>query len=162
MDGHARRAGRDAGPGGTVVSAAVWAARLVPVAIAAQFLLAGLGLFDDAAAWAWHGALGFGLIVPIGIVLVASLINETAQPWRGRAGILSCLYILQPVLIIAGQETGSGLLQALHPFNGALLLAASLWLAATAQPARTSPRKRSTSPRSFSAKVDSSPDAAAT
>ncbi len=144
------------------MSAVAWTARLIPVGISAQFLLAGLGLFSDAAAWPWHGALGFLLIPAIGVVLVASWRDETARPWRGRAGILSCLSMLQPVLMIAGQETGSGLLQALHPFNGALMLAASLWLAAGVQPARTSPRKRSTSARSFSAKVDNSRDAAAT
>lgn len=144
-----------------LVTGARWAARFIPAAILGQFLLAGLGLFSDDRAWPWHGALGFSLILPLGLVLWASVTKEIARPWRGRAGILSCLYLLQPVLMISGQATGSGLLQALHPFNGALMLAASLWLAAAVQPqpARTWPRNRPTSSCSFSARVDSSPEA---
>jgi len=107
-----------------------YAARSIPVSIFVQFLLAGLSLFENAALWEWHSMLGFLMMVPIGIVVVAAFRSVSVRPLRWWAMTLAILYVLQFVFIIAGQNTGSGILKALHPFNGCLLLTAALVIVA--------------------------------
>lgn len=106
----------------------VYTAHSIPAAILAQFFLAGLALFQDTAVWAWHAALGFLLLVPIAVVLLASFTVARVRPLRWWSIALVTLYCLQVLWIIVGQGSGSGILQALHPFNAGLLLAASLVL----------------------------------
>ncbi len=106
------------------------AARSVPAGILAQYLLAGLALFQDGMFWAWHGGLGGLIVVPIAAMVVAAWVGEQTRPLRWWASLLVLLYGLQIVLIVAGQNLGSGLLQALHPFNGGLMLVASLVIVA--------------------------------
>lgn len=104
----------------------VHAARTIPLLILAQFLLAGLSLFHDAAIWEWHGIVGSLLIIPIVVILAGALATARVRPLRWWAIAVAVLYVLQIVFIVAGQNIGSGVLQALHPFNAGLLLAASL------------------------------------
>lgn len=106
------------------------AARAVPVGILLQYLLAGLGLFHDGQFWNWHGGLGLLLLLPIAAMALAAWLGRAARPLRWWAGLLAALYLAQVVLIVAGQSSGSGILQALHPFNGGLMLAVSLVLLA--------------------------------
>lgn len=106
------------------------AARAVPAGILAQYLLAGLALFYDGLFWGWHGGLGMLLLLPIGAMAVAAWVGSPMRPLRWWAGLLAVLYVLQIVLIVTGQNLGSGLLQALHPFNGGLMLVTSLVIVA--------------------------------
>ena len=112
------------------------AARFVPASILAQYLLAGLSLFQDGMFWAWHGALGGLIAVPIAGMAVAAWLGTAVRRLRWWAGLLVLLYGLQIVLMVAGQSLGSGLLQALHPFNGGLMLVASLVIVAKAERSR--------------------------
>ncbi|MCQ4629405.1 hypothetical protein GB927_005110 [Shinella sp. CPCC 100929] len=106
------------------------AARAVPAGILAQYLLAGLALFQDGLFWAWHGGLGLAIFLPIAAMALAAWLARPARALRWWTGLLVVLYVLQVVLIVSGQSFGSGLLQALHPFNGGLMLVASLVLVA--------------------------------
>ncbi|WEX07861.1 DUF6220 domain-containing protein [Chelativorans sp. AA-79] len=106
------------------------AARLVPVLLFAQFFTAGLSLFQDAAFWEWHAVLGALAAVPILALFISTLIVRSVRPLRWWVGCLVLLYLLQIVYIVAGQNSGSGVLQAMHPFNGSLLLAAALVIVA--------------------------------
>lgn len=117
----------------------VLAARSIPLIIVAQFLLAGLSMFQDAAIWEGHGVLGFVAFVPIAAVLIATLTRPSVRPLRWWAMVLALLYALQIIWIVAGQMSGSGMLMAMHPFNASLLLIAALVIVAKL--------KRSHSPR---------------
>ena len=112
------------------------AARAVPAGILAQYLLAGLALFQDGAFWAGHGALGMLLSLPIAAMALASWFGSASRPLRWWAGLLAGLYVLQIMLIVTGQAIGSGLLQALHPFNGGLMLVCALVLMAKVERSR--------------------------
>lgn len=101
----------------------------IPVAILGQFLLAGLSLFHDARLWAGHGILGSALALPVGMIAVATFIDRRALHLRLWALTQATLYVAQVGLILVGQSSGSGVLQALHAFNGALLLLVSFILA---------------------------------
>lgn len=105
-------------------------ARAVPVGILLQYLLAGLGLFHDGRFWSWHGGLGLLLLLPITAMALAAWLGRAARPLRWWAGLLVALYLVQVALIAVGKSSGSGVLQALHPFNGGLMLAVSLVLLA--------------------------------
>ncbi len=104
----------------------VLSAWIVPVVILAQFLVAGLSLFQNASFWEWHMSLGFLLSLPIGAMAVAAALPGPVRALRWWTGLFAMLYILQIVLITVGQNSGSGVLQALHPFNGALMLVTAI------------------------------------
>jgi hypothetical protein len=97
----------------------------IPVAVLGQFLLAGLSLFHDAQLWAGHGILGSVLAILIGIVAVVAFVDGDASHLRPHATVLVTIYVIQVVLIIVGQNTGSDILQALHVFNASLVLLTS-------------------------------------
>lgn len=80
--------------------------------------------------WGMHAMAGFLLLLPIAIVSLTPLALAKVRPLRWWGGILGALYIMQVAWIVAGQSTGSGLLQAMHVLNGGLLLAASLVIVA--------------------------------
>jgi NAD/NADP transhydrogenase beta subunit len=100
-----------------------------PGAILTQFLLAGLSLFHDTRLWAAHAVLGSALALPIGGVAFKAFVSSDAPHLRGWALVQVGIYVAQVVLIIVGQDTGSGVLQALHAFNGGLLLLVSFVIA---------------------------------
>jgi hypothetical protein len=104
-------------------------ARIVPGAILAQFLLAGLSLFHDTQLWAAHAILGSALALPIGVVAFKAIVSGAAVHLRFWASVQVGIYVGQVVLIVVGQNTGSGLLQAFHAFNGGLLLLVSFVVA---------------------------------
>lgn len=104
--------------------------RAVPAGILLQYLLAGLGLFHDGLFLGWHSGVGMSLLLPIAAMAVAAWFGRQARPLRWWAGLLAVLYGIQIGLIVVGQNSGSGILQALHPFNGGLMLVVSLVLLA--------------------------------
>lgn len=106
------------------------AARAVSAGILLQYLLAGLGLFHDGWFWSWHGGLGLLLLLPITAMALAAWLGRATRPLRWWAGLLVVLYLGQVASIAIGKSSGSGVLQALHPFNGGLMLAVSLVLLA--------------------------------
>lgn len=112
------------------------AARSVPAGILAQYLLAGLALFQNGVFWAWHGGLGMLLSVPIFAMAVAAWLLVQTRPLRWWAGLLAVLYVAQIVLIVSGQNLEFSLSQALHPFNGGLMLVAALIIVAKAERSR--------------------------
>ncbi|MGX9963421.1 DUF6220 domain-containing protein [Roseomonas sp. F4] len=102
------------------------AARLLPAGLLGQFLLAGLALFGPAPGWGAHAALGLTLLLPVAALLAGALAGRHLRGFRWWAWLVALLYMAQVALGAAGQ----GLPLALHPFNGALLLVASLVLLA--------------------------------
>jgi NAD/NADP transhydrogenase beta subunit len=120
----------------TFITLLAWCA---PGGILTQFLLAGLSLFYDTQLWAAHAILGSALALPIGGVAFKAFISSFAPHLRGWALVQVGIYVAQVVLIIVGQNTGSGILQALHAFNGGLLLLVSFVIAQKVGPASKKP-----------------------
>jgi len=123
----------------TLVTSLAW---FIPGAILTQFLLAGLSLFHDTQLWAVHAILGSALALPIGGVALKAIVSSRAPHLRAWALVQVGVYVGQVVLIIVGQNTGTGVLQALHAFNGGLLLLVSFVIAQKVGP--TSTRQSST------------------
>jgi len=96
------------------------AAFTLPALLALQFLLAGQALFAGLP-WDLHGALGGVIAIPVLTLLCCSLIVRRLRGFGWWAGLIGLLYALQ----LALASFGPGAL-ALHPFNAALLLTASL------------------------------------
>ncbi|KFG69545.1 DUF6220 domain-containing protein [Microvirga sp. BSC39] len=103
----------------TFVTSLAW---FVPGAILLQFLLAGLSRFHDIQLWPVHTILGSALALPIGVVAFKGLISSHALRLRVWALAQVGIYVSQVASIAVGQNTGSGLFQALHAFNAGLLL----------------------------------------
>ncbi|MBS4009247.1 MAG: hypothetical protein KGZ72_00675 [Roseovarius sp.] len=96
------------------------AAFSLPALIALQFLLAGQALFAGLP-WDLHGAFGGVIVIPVFTLLWCSFIVRRLRGFGWWAGVIGLLYALQ----LALASFGPGAL-ALHPFNAALLLTASL------------------------------------
>ncbi|PWK59676.1 DUF6220 domain-containing protein [Roseicyclus mahoneyensis] len=96
------------------------AAFALPALLACQFLLAGQSLFAGLP-WDLHGALGGLIAIPVFTLLGYSLAMRRLRGFGWWAGVIGLLYALQ----LALASFGPGAL-ALHPFNAALLLTASL------------------------------------
>jgi hypothetical protein len=92
----------------------------LPALLAGQFLLAGQALFGGLH-WDLHGALGGAIAIPVLTLLAYALAVPRLRGFGWWAGVLAVLYALQ----LALAASGPGAL-ALHPFNAALLLSASL------------------------------------
>jgi vacuolar-type H+-ATPase subunit I/STV1 len=97
----------------TFVTSLAW---FIPGAILTQFLLAGLSHFHDTQLWAIHAILGTAIALPSGGIAVKAIISSYAPHLRVWALVQVGIYVSQVVLIIVGQNTGSGVLQALHVF----------------------------------------------
>jgi len=108
-------------PGGFVL-----AARALPLGLLGQFLLAGQALFRDGEVWGAHAALGAALGLPVLVLLGGALLVGRLRGFAWWAAAVALLFGVQVGLGAAGD----GLALSLHPFNGALLLAASLVLLA--------------------------------
>lgn len=96
------------------------AAYSLPALLALQFLLAGQSLFAGLP-WDLHGAIGGAIAIPVLTLLGYSLAVPRLRGFGWWAGVLAILYSVQ----LALASSGPGAL-ALHPFNAALLLTASL------------------------------------
>jgi Family of unknown function (DUF6220) len=96
------------------------AAYSLPAFLALQFLLAGQALFGGLP-WDLHGALGGVIAIPVLTLLCYALAVPRLRGFGWWAGVLMILYAVQ----LALASSGPGAL-ALHPFNAALMLTASL------------------------------------
>lgn len=104
----------------------VLAARALSLGLLGQFLVAGQALFRDVEVWSAHAALGIGLVLPVIALLGGVLLTRRLRCFAWWTGLVALLYAMQ-VALGAG---GEALPLWLHPFNGALLLVASLVLLA--------------------------------
>lgn len=96
------------------------AAYSLPALLALQFLLAGQALFGGLP-WDLHGTVGGIIAIPVLTLLGYALAVRRLRGFGWWAGVLAILYAVQ--LALASSGTGA---LALHPFNAALLLTASL------------------------------------
>lgn len=101
------------------------AARTLPLGILVQFLSAGASLFGNSGLWGLHASFGGALALPAAALLVGAIFIARLRGFRWWAGLVVLLYLIQ--VLLAAMASAS---LALHPFNGALLLVASLVLAA--------------------------------
>ncbi len=97
-----------------------FSAWLLPVGIGAQFLLAGQSLFNGLP-WNLHGMVGGLVALPVLALIIGASAIRYLRGFGWWAGVLAGLYVLQIGLAASGTAALS-----LHPFNAALLLAASL------------------------------------
>ncbi len=101
-------------------------ARLLPLGIVSQFLSAGAALFSGAWDWEIHKAIGGALSLPIMVLCAGAFAVPRLRGFNWWAGLVFTLYIIQ--FALAAGATPLPL--AFHPFNGTLLLMASLVLLA--------------------------------
>lgn len=97
-------------------------ARSMPVLLCLQFLLAGQALFGGMG-WGAHATLGGLLSLPVAALAGYVVIVPRLRGFAWWAGTVFVLYLGQVALAAAGTAA-----LAFHPFNAALLLAASLVL----------------------------------
>lgn len=102
------------------------AARILPLGILVQFLSAGVSLFGNSGLWGLHASFGGALILPAAALLVGALVIARLRGFGWWAGLAVLLYLIQVALAAMAAPA----LLSLHPFNGALLLVASLVLTA--------------------------------
>jgi hypothetical protein len=112
-----------------------WSTRLLPVGLLAQFLSAGTALFQDGELWGIHAAVGGILAIPALALVGGSLSLSRLRGFGWWSGLVLILYVGQ-VLLAAGSQP---LPLSFHPFNGALLLTASLVLLAKVERRRAQP-----------------------
>ncbi|SFB71564.1 hypothetical protein SAMN05428997_101429 [Bosea sp. CRIB-10] len=102
------------------------AARTLPLGILLQFLSAGASLSGNSGLWGLHASFGGVLVLPAAALLVGALVIARLRGFGWWAGLVVLLYLIQVALAAVATPA----LLSLHPFNGALLLVASLVLAA--------------------------------
>lgn len=112
-----------------------WAARLLPVGLLAQFLSAGTALFQNDELWGVHTAVGVLLVIPVLALIGGAVIVARLRGFGWWASLIFLLYLVQVVLAVGSEPFRLSL----HPFNGALLLTASLVLLAKVERRRAQP-----------------------
>ncbi len=110
-------------------------ARVLPLGVLGQFLGAGMALFRDGDLWDVHETLGLALVVPASLLWGGALLVFRLRGFGWWAGLSFLLYLTQ-VALSAG---AAPLLLSFHPFNGALLLTASVILLAKVERRKSQP-----------------------
>lgn len=100
----------------------LWSARVLPVAISLQFLLAGQALYGGLA-WGAHAAVGGLVSLPVFALGIGAAAIGRLRGFGWWAGLIVVLYLVQVALGAGGPPA-----IAYHPFNGTLLLIASIVL----------------------------------
>lgn len=116
-----------------------WSARILPVGLLAQFLSAGVALFQDSSLWGLHAVAGGALSLPAAALVGGALFVGTLRGFGWWTGLIFLLYLVQ-VVLAAGSAS---LPLSFHPLNGALLLSASLVLLAKVERRRAKPIEKS-------------------
>ncbi|HEU0237329.1 MAG TPA: DUF6220 domain-containing protein [Candidatus Limnocylindrales bacterium] len=98
--------------------------------IVAQLFLAGLGVFRAAADFATHRDFGYAFGWLTLVLLVLALAARAPRVQVGLSVILLVQFALQSVFIALRRDSPE--LAALHPLNGAIMLAVALVLARSA------------------------------
>jgi hypothetical protein len=111
-------------------------ARALPIGLFGQFLSAGAALFRDAEIWGLHSAMGGVVALPALVLAVGAVSLRQLRGFGWWAGLTLLLYAIQ-IALAAGANP---LPLSLHPFNGALLLTASLILLAKVERRRAQPK----------------------
>jgi hypothetical protein len=108
-------------------SAFPFVAGLFAVCAIIQVFLAGLGVFDDASAFATHRDFGYMIsLLPI-VLVVLALVGGMPRRYAGLSAVLFVLFLLQSVFV--QMRDGMPAVAALHPLNGFLILALGILLA---------------------------------
>lgn len=100
--------------------------RALPLGLLGQFLSAGLALFSDEGLWDIHRGIGAVVGMTVTVLAAGGILVHRLRGFGWWTGLIALLYIVQ-VALAAGNSPP---LLTLHPVNGALLLAASIVLAA--------------------------------
>lgn len=123
----------------------VWftlAARALSLGPLGQFRSAGTALFHDGGMWRLHAGLGGALSLLVLALLCGTLFVRRLNGFRWWAGLTFARYLTQVTLVVAAKP----LPLSLHPFNGALLLNASLILLAKVERCRAQPFPKEIAP----------------
>ena len=100
---------------------------LLVVGLLYQVFLAGLGVFDSAARFAFHRDFGYALsIVPL-LLIIVGLVGRMGRRMALLALVVGLLFVLQSVFVV--MRTTSPEIAALHPVNGFVILLLTLVLA---------------------------------
>jgi hypothetical protein len=89
-----------------------------------QFFLVGLSVFDDAARWNDHASLGHALGMLTWVLWIPAALGRAGRGLVVATLALFVLFEAQYGFISAG----SGVVNALHPLNGAVLLVLGGWI----------------------------------
>lgn len=89
-----------------------------------QFFLAGLGVFDAPRHWGSHAIIGSTLGLVTYVVWIPAALARVGRGPIAGALLLPLLFIAQH----AFPQMDQPFLRALHPLNGAVIFALSLWL----------------------------------
>jgi hypothetical protein len=116
-------------------------AALFVACVVVQVFLAGLGVFDSAAAFITHREFGylFGWLTLV--LLVLALVGRAPRRITGSVVLLLVLFALQSVFVVV--RTDAPAVAALHPLNGfailglGALIARASWLARRVSPEPT-------------------------
>jgi mercuric ion transport protein len=113
----------------TIFLGATW---LFVICTVIQVFLAGLGVFDDPAAFITHRDFGYVFGWLIIVMLVAAIVGRMGRLFIGGSAVLIVLFALQSVFVAV--RTDMPTVAALHPLNGfailivALILGRAAWL----------------------------------
>jgi uncharacterized protein DUF6220 len=110
------------------------AAWLFVACLIVQVFLAGLGVFDDPAAFITHRDFGYLIGLLTLVLLVAAIVGRLGGRQIGLVVLLMVLFALQSVFI--AMRTAYPAAAALHPVNGFLILLVTLIAARDAWSAR--------------------------
>lgn len=87
--------------------------------VLAQFLLAGLSLFDSGTLWDTHIGVGYSVGYPLLLNVIFGLLARLPRSAWGRLGLVFGLYVIQ--VFLPGLRTSLPLVAALHPINALLI-----------------------------------------
>jgi len=95
--------------------------------VIAQFILAGLALFDTSRIWPVHVDVGFTIGYVLLLNVVFGLLGRLPRAAWGRLGMLFLLYVIQTTLPSLRHVVPW--IAALHPINAAIILWAGVAVA---------------------------------
>lgn len=98
---------------------------VIAVGAMGQFFLAGLSVFDTPRYWGNHATFGSALGALANLLWIPAALGRVGRKLIAGSLLLPVLFVLQHVF----PEIDRPAVQALHPLNGALLFALTLWLA---------------------------------